>query len=157
MIVRSLLLGLAWIALSGELTVAALLEGSALGWIALKLARVRPGIRIGPALARAPAALRLGLFFLWELVLANWSVALAVLFPARRVRPAIVAVPLDVRSDAGITLLANLVTLTPGSLSVDLSDDRRTLYVHALSAPDPEALVRQIKSGFERRVLEVLA
>jgi multicomponent Na+:H+ antiporter subunit E len=156
MISRSLLLALAWCALSGELTAAAALEGLVLGWLALRLARVRPSVPLGTALARLPAALRLLAFFLWELLVANVSVALAVLFPARRVHPAIVAVPLDVRSDAGITLLANLVTLTPGTLALDVSADRGTLYVHALSAPDPAALVREIKTGFERRVLEVL-
>lgn len=157
MISRSLLLALAWCALSGELTAAAALEGFVLGWLALFVARVQPALSLADALARLPAALRLLGFFLWELVVANANVALSVLFPARRVHPAIVAVPLDVRSDAGITLLANLVTLTPGTLSVDVSSDRTTLYVHALSARDPAELVREIKSGFERRVLEVLS
>jgi multicomponent Na+:H+ antiporter subunit E len=67
-----------------------------------------------------------------------------------------VAVPLDVRSDAAITLLANVLTLTPGTLSVDVSTDRRTLYVHALVAPDPDALIREVKERFERRVRGVL-
>jgi multicomponent Na+:H+ antiporter subunit E len=67
-----------------------------------------------------------------------------------------VAIPLDVETDVEITLLANLITLTPGTLSMDISDDRKVLYVHAMYVDDPEALRAEIKNGFERRVLEML-
>ncbi len=59
-------------------------------------------------------------------------------------------------SDVEITLLANLVTLTPGTLSLDVSEDRSTLFVHAMFVDDPDVLRREIKHGFERRVLELL-
>ena len=59
-------------------------------------------------------------------------------------------------SDAQITLLANLITLTPGTLSVDVSDDRKTLFIHALDVPDREALIGRIAAGFETRVLRAL-
>jgi len=71
-------------------------------------------------------------------------------------RPGILAVPLDAQSDAEITLLANLLTLTPGTLSLDVSPDRRFLYVHIMYITDADATRRRIKDGFERRVLEVL-
>ena len=64
--------------------------------------------------------------------------------------------PLDVKSDAGILLVANLIALTPGTLSLDLSRDRRTLYVHAMFIDDPDALRRELKQGMERRVIEVV-
>lgn len=72
--------------------------------------------------------------------------------------PGVVAIPLDARTDAEITLLANLITLTPGSVSLDLSDDKRFLYVHAMyiDGGDVEAYRRSIKEGLERRVLELL-
>ena len=76
--------------------------------------------------------------------------------PRHRARPGVVAVPLDARGDAEITLLANLVSLTPGSLSLDVSDDRCTLFVHVMFLDDPEATRREIKDGFERRVVELL-
>ncbi len=72
----------------------------------------------------------------------------------RRIRPAIIAFPLTVTSDAEITLLANLITLTPGTLSVDVSEDRRFLYVHAIDVGDREALIREIRDGFEKKVME---
>lgn len=155
MILKCLLLAAAWCALTGEFAVAAWVEGFVLSWLALALAGAGGPLRTG-AWRRLPAALGLALFFLWELVIANVNVALAVLGPRHRVRPVIVAVPLEVRSDAGITLLANLITLTPGSLSVDVASDRSTLYVHTLSSDEPEQVVRAIKSGFERRVRRVL-
>lgn len=95
----------------------------------------------------------LGLFFR-ELVLSVKDVLHAVMFPGRIQRSGIVAVPLDVRSDAGITLLANMITLTPGTTSLHVSDDQRLLYVHVMNLSDDT--VAQIKSGFERRVREAL-
>lgn len=72
--------------------------------------------------------------------------------------PGVVAIPLDARTDAEITLLANLITLTPGSVSLDLSDDRRFLYVHAMyiDGGDVEAYRQTVKERLERRVLELL-
>jgi multicomponent Na+:H+ antiporter subunit E len=82
----------------------------------------------------------------------------APLAPVSYVCPGVVAIPLDARTDAEITMLANLITLTPGSVSLDISDDRRFLYVHAMyiDGGDVEAYRRSIKEGLERRVLELL-
>jgi multicomponent Na+:H+ antiporter subunit E len=70
-------------------------------------------------------------------------------------RPAIVAVPLDLTSDFQITLLANLITLTPGTLSLDISDDKKILYVHGMYVDDVDEFRRSIKQGFEKRVQEL--
>jgi multicomponent Na+:H+ antiporter subunit E len=104
---------------------------------------------------RLTAAIRLATFFLWEIVLANLRVAYDVLTPRHHMRPGIIALPLDVISDVEITLLANLIALTPGSLSLDVSADHKVLYIHAMYIDDVEALQRRIKSSLERRVLEV--
>jgi multicomponent Na+:H+ antiporter subunit E len=82
----------------------------------------------------------------------------APLAQASYVCPGVVAIPLDARTDFEITLLANLITLTPGSVSLDLSEDRRVLYVHAMyiDGGDVEAYRRSVKEGLERRVLELL-
>jgi multicomponent Na+:H+ antiporter subunit E len=82
----------------------------------------------------------------------------APLTPVSYVFPGVVAIPLDARTDAEITLLANLITLTPGSVSLDISEDRRVLYVHAMyiDGGDVEAYRRSVKEGLERRVLELL-
>lgn len=74
----------------------------------------------------------------------------------QNISPAIVAVPLDVEGDFSVTLLANVISLTPGTLTLDVSDDKRVLYIHSMyGGDDPDAVRREIKSGLERRVLEV--
>lgn len=96
------------------------------------------------------------LFFIRELFVANLRVAHDVVTPRHDMRPGIIAIPLSVKTDLQITLLANLISLTPGTLSLDISDDRRVLYIHAMYVDDPDSLRHEIKAGFERRVLEVL-
>jgi len=99
--------------------------------------------------------LSLALLFLRELVLSALAVAWAVVQPKIGIRPALIAYPLTVTTDAQITLLANMITLTPGTLSVDVSEDRRTLYIHVLDMDSKEGLIGQIAAGFETRILEV--
>ncbi|WP_207482638.1 Na+/H+ antiporter subunit E [Arenibaculum pallidiluteum] len=94
--------------------------------------------------------------FLIELAKATLDTIKAVLGAQERLKPAILAVPLDVRSPEGITLLANMISLTPGTTSLDVSADCRTLYVHALHSPDTEATITGIKATLERRAQEVL-
>jgi multicomponent Na+:H+ antiporter subunit E len=91
-----------------------------------------------------------------EIVKSNLAVTKAVLAPTLNLDPGIVAIPIDLQSDAGITTLANLITLTPGTVTLDVSSDRKTLYIHALSVGDVEALRRNTKAQFERRVQELL-
>jgi multicomponent Na+:H+ antiporter subunit E len=96
------------------------------------------------------------LFYVWELILANLRVAYDVLTPKPRIRPGVLAIPLQAKTDAEITMLANLITLTPGSVSLDVSSDRRFLYLHAMYIADVEKYRESIKEQMERRVLEVL-
>ena len=103
------------------------------------------------SLSRAVRALRLAGFFAWELLLANFRVAGDVL-RGNRIEPAVVAIPLDITSDGEILLLSMLINITPCSVTVDLSEDRRTLYVHVMHMTSAEASRREIKTGFERRV-----
>jgi multicomponent Na+:H+ antiporter subunit E len=95
-------------------------------------------------------------FFIRELVLANVRVARDVVSRSQNMRPGVVAIPLSAKTDTEITLLANLISLTPGTLSLDVSDDRSVLYIHSMYIDDPDELRHEIKAGFERRVLEVL-
>jgi multicomponent Na+:H+ antiporter subunit E len=101
--------------------------------------------------SRTVHAVRLAAFFGWELLLANFRVAADVL-RGNRIEPAVVAIPLDVTSDGEILLLSMLINITPGSVTIDLSDDRRTLYVHVMHMKTADDTRREIKDGFERRV-----
>jgi multicomponent Na+:H+ antiporter subunit E len=100
--------------------------------------------------------LRLIALFIKELVLSALQVAWLVVQPKLRLRPGFIAYPLTVTSNVQITLLANLITLTPGTLSVDVSEDRKTLFIHAIDIPDREALVGRIAAGFETRILRAV-
>ncbi len=148
------LLALAWIALTGTPTPTNFAIGFALGfallWLTQRLMMPSGYFR------KVPQVIGFALFFLWELTKANVRMALVVLSPRPAVRPAVVAIPLDVRSNGEITLLANLITLTPGTLYLDVSHDRCVMYVHTMHVDDLESFRRAIKTGFERRVMEVL-
>jgi multicomponent Na+:H+ antiporter subunit E len=96
----------------------------------------------------------LALLFVRDLILSAPRVAAVVIRPRLDLRPALVAFPLTVTSDVEITLLANLITLTPGTLSVDVSPDRRHLLIHAIDVRDREGLIRSIREGLEAKVME---
>jgi multicomponent Na+:H+ antiporter subunit E len=101
---------------------------------------------------RAGRAISLAAFFAWELLIANVRVAADVLRPRTAIQPAVVAIPLDITTDAEILLLSALINITPGSVTIDLSEDRRTLFVHVMHMTSAEASRTEIKTGFERRV-----
>ena len=97
-------------------------------------------------------AVELTAYFVKELLVANLRVAADVLSRDTVIRPAVVAIPLDITSDAEILLLSALINITPGSVTIDLSEDRRTLYVHVMHMTTAEQSRHEIKSGFEQRV-----
>ncbi|MCB1931106.1 MAG: Na+/H+ antiporter subunit E [Candidatus Accumulibacter sp.] len=110
-----------------------------------------------PRLARPWRALRfLGLFAL-DIITANWRVARQIIGPLHRLSPAFVEVPLDLRDPFIATLLASIVSLTPGTVSIDVDRQRWVLLVHALDAPDPEALIHEIKERYELALREMFA
>lgn len=151
----TLLIALGWAAATGNFDFANLLLGAAVGVLCLSILRGAVGGRSD--WRRVGRMVSLALLFLKELMLSAVRVGVLVLRPnLGTLRPAIIAFPLAARTDAQITLLANLITLTPGTLSVDVSEDRRYLYIHAIDVADREALVAQIREGFEKKVMEAL-
>ena len=95
------------------------------------------------------------MFFIWELVKSNLRITWDILTPRHRMSPGVVAIPLDIKGNVAITLLANLITLTPGTLLLDVSDDKKYLYVHSMYIDDPAEFRKEIKEGFEQRVKEL--
>lgn len=148
----NILMALAWAAVTGSFSLINLVFGFALGTVALSLIREQVGSMGYFSKARRMIALMA--LFVYELVLSSVRVAVMVLNPKMDLKPGILAYPLKVDRDFEITLLANLITLTPGTLSVDVSEDRRTLYVHALDCSDPDQTRQDIADGFERKILE---
>ena len=152
----NLLLALAWAAFQGEFSLATLVTGHAIGYLIL-LTLIRGGVlRPSPYVGRVHKVIALGAYFLRELVVANARLAIDVATPHYHIKPGIIAVPLDLTRDSEILLLSMLINTTPGSVALDVSPDRRTLYVHVMYMTSPDAAREEIKTGFERRVHRVL-
>ena len=149
-----ILLTLAWLALTGRFNAANFLVGFAIAFPVVWLSQ--RGEATFFYLVRIRRVAEFAGFFLWDLLKANLRVAHDVLTPRHHMRPGVIAVPLELETDMEILLLTTLITLTPGTLSLDVSSDRRTLYMHAMYIDDVDQFRRAIKQGYERRVREVL-
>lgn len=152
LLVINAVLALGWAAFLGHFSAGTLLAGFGLGYATLWL--IRPLYGETDYFHRFGKVVGLALYFLKELVVSSVRVVAVVLAPGQRSRAGMIALPLDVSAPAEITVLANLISLTPGTLSVEVSEDRRVLYVHTMFLDDPDALRAELKSGMERRVLE---
>ncbi|MBT8379402.1 MAG: Na+/H+ antiporter subunit E [Ignavibacteria bacterium] len=150
----NILLAIAWMLLTGELTVENFIEGLIIGYLILWISKSALGGT--KYFKKIPKAIGFFFYFIKELIVANLKVAFDIVTPKDYMQPGIIAVPLDAETDMEITLLANLITLTPGSLSLDVSRDKKTLYVHSLYIEDADELRKIIKQGLERKLLEVL-
>lgn len=148
------ILALGWAALVGSFTLPSLLAGFGIGYLALWT--LRPLFRDTGYFERVWRVLRLAVLFVHELGVSSLRVVWDVVTPTHLSRPGIIAMPLDAEGEGEILLVASLISLTPGSLSLEVSPDRKTLYVHAMFVEDPEVLRRQLKQGMERRVIEAM-
>jgi multicomponent Na+:H+ antiporter subunit E len=101
------------------------------------------------------AIVKLIILFIKELILSNLSVLKLVYKPKLDIKPGIIALPTDLNRNWEITILANLITLTPGTLSIDISPDNRYIYIHVMDMPDVDETIMQIKNTFEKAIMEV--
>jgi multicomponent Na+:H+ antiporter subunit E len=106
-------------------------------------------------LLRVVAVVNLIYIFTRELILANIAVLKVILKPKLDIKPGIFAYPTELKQDWEITVLANLITLTPGTLVVDVSPDNKVLYVHAMDISDADEDIQGIKNTFEKAIMEV--
>ncbi|WP_209328976.1 Na+/H+ antiporter subunit E [Lunatimonas salinarum] len=150
----NLLLSFIWLAVTGSFTFQNFVFGFLLSFVIMWL--ISANRREESYFKRGPKVVGFIFFFLYELIKANIQVAYEVITPSHLMSPGIIKIPLTAKTDLEITLLANLITLTPGTLSLDVSDDRKVLYVHAMHVKDRDKFIDDIKNGFERRLLEIL-
>lgn len=148
------MLTMAWGFVTGSFAFINLLAGFILAYIALWL----PSRLWGEDkyFRRFWLIVRLVGIFIYELAISGFTVVKLVLTPGLNFRSGILAIPLESRNDLEITLFANLISLTPGTLSLDVSADRRTLYVHAMATDDPEADKANMKQAFEKNIAEAV-
>lgn len=152
----TLLLAVVWIILQNSLSAGMVVFGLILGIVIPWLTSVwwpdRPyGFRLGKMVSYS-------LIVIWDIIVANFHVAWIVLsVPNSKLKPAWVVIPLDLRQPEAITILAGTITLTPGTVSSDLSDNGHSLLVHALHTDDPDAVRDEIKTRYERRLMEIFS
>jgi multicomponent Na+:H+ antiporter subunit E len=147
-------LAVVWAASTGQFSLANLAIGFVIGYLVLVL--VGPIIGATTYVRRVLSVVGFAGFFIAEIVKANLRLTRDVLTRGGRMRAAIIAYPLKAETDEEIVILANLLSLTPGTLALDVSADRTVLYIHTLYYDDRESFNREISGGFERRVLELL-
>lgn len=109
-----------------------------------------------PKIKKPWLAVRYFFLVLRDILVANIQVAILVLGPIKKLQPGFVSIPLDIDSDVGITVLASTVSLTPGTVSVEVSEDRKWLYIHALHLDNEQDLIDEIKQRYERPIKEIL-
>ncbi|MFZ3582379.1 Na+/H+ antiporter subunit E [Loktanella sp. DJP18] len=150
----TLLLIVVWCLLSNTLTLGTIVFGAILGLlIPIFTAAYWPD---RPPVARPFGMIGYCLIVMWDIIKSNLTVAVQILFKSNAaLQPAWIVIPLDLKKPEAITILAGSITLTPGTLSADLSDDGTALLVHALHAPDPDAVRDDIKNRYERRLKEI--
>lgn len=150
----SLTIALVWVALANEVSAGSVVMGCLVGLVIPVL--TQPFWPDRPLLRRPWLSLAYLGIVLHDIVVANIQVARLILFRRNdELRSAYVTVPLALTSPEAITVLAGTITMTPGTLSAELSADGRALLVHGLDVPDPDALVAEIKSRYEARLMEI--
>lgn len=139
--------------MSTSLTASTFIIGYLIGLILIIMMRrfFKDRLYIG----RLCATVKLTLLFFKELILSNISVLRVVLRPKMNIQPMIFALPTDLEKDWEITLLSSLITLTPGTIVLNVSDDQRTLYIHAIDVDDVDEAIDSIKNTFEKAIKEV--
>jgi multicomponent K+:H+ antiporter subunit E len=150
----SLVLWLAWLALNNTVAPAHVLLGALLACV-LPLTGLHLADGTWPRLHRPGVALRLALRVLWDIVVSNVEVTRRVLGPESAIRPGFLRVPLDLTDDWAITTLAGIITMTPGTLTADVAEDRSYLLVHAFHVDDAEAIIASIKTRYEKPLKEI--
>ncbi len=148
----NMMLALVWAALFGDFGIVTLTVGFVVAYCVIWL--MQPIFGHDRYCSRLFEIVVLILYFHWELLISSIKVAWDVITPRHLSTPGVIAVPIDARTDTEITLLGNLVTLTPGTLTLDVSDDCKTMLVHAMYVDDADSLRAEIKRGMEKRVLE---
>ncbi len=143
-----------WVALTGNFYWSNFLFGFMLGFFILWLmSRNEEDKRY---FVRVPKIIGFVFYFIYEMLKANLQVAYDVITPNYFMKPGIVKYPLHANSDFEINLLSTVISLTPGTLIIDVSNDRQVLFIHVMYLRDKDAFIRQIKNGFERRLLEII-
>ncbi len=150
----NLLLAFTWVALTGALYFSNFYFGFLLGFFLLWLTRRNEIDK--RYFNRVPKIIAFIFYFIWEMIKANIHVAYDVITPRFFMKPGIVKYPLVAKSDFEINILATMISLTPGTLILDISDDKKAIYIHVMYLEDKEKFIANTKNNLERRLLEIM-
>lgn len=150
----NLLLSFLWVALTGSLSYSGFAFGFILGFFVLWIMNRNEEDR--RYFYRLPKIFSFIFYFLYQMLKANIQVAYDVITPRYFFTPGVVRFPLSAESDFEINALSTFISLTPGTLILDVSEDKKVLYIHVMYIKSPEQFVTQLKTGIERRLLEIL-
>lgn len=150
----NLMLAFIWVALTGELYFANLAFGFVIGFFILWLFTRDESER--RYFSRVPKTIGFLFYFMYQVVKSNLQVAYDVITPKFFMQPGMIEYPVDAKTDFEINALAAVIALTPGTLFIDVSEDKSVIYIHVMYLRDKEKFIRQFKNGSERRLLEVL-
>lgn len=154
LLLSNLLLAIIWVMSTGTLTEENFIFGFLISFMILYLITINKEER--KYFTMLPKLVTFIFFMLWEIIKANFQAVRDSLYPKSKLSPAIVKYPLEAESDVEITLLANLVSLTPGTLIMDVSDDKKVMYIHVLHLENKEVFIEEVRNKFEKRLLELM-
>ena len=152
---HSILLFVTWLLLNNTVAPGHLVLGA---FLALGIPMLTSGLsKPQPALHKPLKTARYALMVLGDIITANVEVARQVMGPIKELHPALIAMPLDIEGDLPITLLASTISLTPGTVSSEVSSCKKFLYIHALSMTDEAELISTIKQRYEKPLMEIFS
>ena len=152
-ILLNVVIALIWMVIRGEYSFVEFVMGYLVGLLALFL--FRRFLSKEFYLKKVYAVIKLILLLFQQLVLSNIDMIKVVLSPKLDITPGIIAMPTKLKTEWEITILASLITLTPGTLSMSFSEDSKIIYIHCIDVPDKEEVIKDIQATFERAILEV--
>ena len=150
----NVMLTLIWVALTGSFTYVNLLFGFVISFFVLWVISRESSDRRYFTIAFK--IMGFFIYFLYEMLKATIEVAYEVMSRRFKMKPGIIKMPLEARTDVEITILANLIALTPGTLVIDISDDRTVMYIHGMYVQDKEKFINSIKNGLEKPLLSIM-
>lgn len=153
-LLMNILLSFIWVALTGELYFLNFMVGFVMGFFILWLMNRNESDK--RYFNRVPKIIGFIFFFLWEMIRANIQVAYDVITPKFFMQPGIIKYRMNAKTDFEINMLSTMVALTPGTIVIDVSKDKKVIYIHVMYLKDKEKFIRQLKNVSERRLLEIL-
>jgi multicomponent Na+:H+ antiporter subunit E len=150
----NLILAIIWVMATGTLTEENFLFGFFISFAILWVITFKKEER--KYFTMIPKLLAYMLFIFWEIIKANFQSLKESFYPKSKLEPAIVKVPLDAITDMEISILSNIISLTPGTLIMDVSDDKKVVYVHVMHLQDKENFIKEIKLKFEKPLLDLM-